>query len=352
MSQRLDTTQLRGVLSASAPIPAGLARRLAAFCIDLVTYYMIVVAALTLTVLKATSGQEGLLVLNAWDYVDVVGWSAVVGPLVLLVVRDLTWGRSFGKWLAGIRVVEADSVRETTPAVGALVLRNLTLFILPVEVVVLVAGALAGLVGAGGQNWWSRGRTLGDLLAGAWLAEEIPPPNRPTWARTLTKGSAAAVVCLAFLVLVQAVPMTVVRHSVPYRLTESFIRDNAQVDELVGAGAAITQRFSYGPVLDEPRLIGAGAVIRGQTGTVSLSLVFERPPLRSAAGGRSGWAVVDAFYMAGPAEYGALTQGVSCATPDVAGRLTELRAQREQFLQNRKRETETGTETGSVPPSR
>ncbi|MBI4083355.1 MAG: RDD family protein [Candidatus Lambdaproteobacteria bacterium] len=78
-------------------------------------------------------------------------WPWALGTLGLLLAKDLAGGRSLGKWLTGIAVRRADAP-AAPPAAGALLLRNATLPLLPVEALLVFTDPYT--------------RRLGDRLAG------------------------------------------------------------------------------------------------------------------------------------------------------------------------------------------
>lgn len=92
------------------------------------------------------------------------GWFIGMGLLVLC--RDLTGGRSPGKWLAGISIGKADDLGKSPP-IWNLVLRNALLVLLPVEGVLVFTDPYC--------------RRLGDKVAGTVVvipARETPPMRR------------------------------------------------------------------------------------------------------------------------------------------------------------------------------
>jgi len=103
-------------------------------------------------------------------------------------LRDLFGGRGLGKWLVGIRVVDAADL-SSTPSVGRLLLRNVTIWISPV-----------GLFSA---HMHPDRMRFGDRLAGTMVVEEIHDPASSVLARRLLKGalSLAAMVCCALSVV-------------------------------------------------------------------------------------------------------------------------------------------------------
>jgi len=59
-------------------------------------------------------------------------WFWVGGVFLVLVFRDLPWGRGLGKYIVGIVAARADNPART-PGVSALLIRNTTLILLPLE---------------------------------------------------------------------------------------------------------------------------------------------------------------------------------------------------------------------------
>ncbi|AGA59275.1 MAG: RDD family protein [Thermobacillus sp.] len=83
-----------------------------------------------------------------------VMYLAMIPAIALLLLRDCLNGRSPGKRLLKLRVVDAD--RGTMPEQRRLILRNVTLLILPVDLLVFLI---------------SRGRRIGDFLSGTQVVD-------------------------------------------------------------------------------------------------------------------------------------------------------------------------------------
>ncbi len=113
-------------------------RRIIAFIID---YNLVFLIPMLLLMdremfLRPSLGRDGLKMLLMF---------ALIPALALL--RDLIFYRaSIGKLITGIRIVNADGTKRV--AVGNIILRNITFFIFPAELIVLLI----------------TGRTLGDRM--------------------------------------------------------------------------------------------------------------------------------------------------------------------------------------------
>ena len=119
-----------------------------------------------------------------WDLQPVVEDAPLISPwwvagLALLVIcKDIFYGRSVGKWLAGIAVAAPPDLARA-PGLYRNLLRNLTLLLLPLDAIFLFIDA--------------HGRRLGDRLAGTVV---VIPANVPHLMRRLT---AMAILFLAVM---------------------------------------------------------------------------------------------------------------------------------------------------------
>ena len=87
---------------------------------------------------------------------------APFGFLAYLLLKDLFWGKSLGKWLTGCRVVDANT--GETPNAAKLILRNLIFLLFPIGSIVELAVA----------NFRPDRKRLGDLWAGTMVVSESP----------------------------------------------------------------------------------------------------------------------------------------------------------------------------------
>jgi uncharacterized RDD family membrane protein YckC len=138
----------------------------------------------------------------------------LLGGAALLLLRDVPGGRSPGKWLTGIAVARADDP-ATLPTLGARLLRNLALLLLPVEAVLVFVDPY--------------GRRLGDRLAGTVvvaLARPAPVTRRLLGLAVLFLASTLAIFLLEFWN---------VRRSAAYPLALQAARADPRVQEALGA---------------------------------------------------------------------------------------------------------------------
>lgn len=170
--------------------PAGLATRLVAIIIDVVLYVCLLVALLVAFDPFAAAGDPAAAA--------AVALVTVVGMLVVLptIVETLTRGRSLGKVALGLRVVRDDGGPTRGRHAFA---RQLVGF----GEIYLTAGAITVFV----VLWNSRGKRLGDLLAGTYVVSErtpllgspmaIMPPELAGWAATADLGRIPGPLALA-----------------------------------------------------------------------------------------------------------------------------------------------------------
>lgn len=123
--------------------------RLAAFVVDALVF------ALAL-ILPATVGSYSAARFGGnTKAVSLVWWVALAVLLVLMLLRDGYRGRSPGKRLLGLKIV---TPRGTGSSYGRSVLRNMTLLLLPVELLLVFTGR--------------GGARLGDRIAKTSIVEE------------------------------------------------------------------------------------------------------------------------------------------------------------------------------------
>jgi len=178
-------------------------------------------------------------------------------PMFVFMLKDIVKGRSPGKWVLGIAVRErADTAK--TPSVGKLILRNLLMFFLPIEVLVLVSG--------------EKKLKIGDRLAGT---DVYRVPSRLK-ARFVVIGI-ILIFALYIGTLVFGV-MGVLRTHPSFEAATSFIETHPEVIELVGEVESQTLRS--GSVSHSGGYGQAEYVIRvrGSEHTIYIQIHLARPP--------------------------------------------------------------------------
>ena len=228
----------------------------------------------------------------AWPLLCLLGYGSVdaeieymrggmgrVFPFVFLMgiwlfpfcLRDLVGGRSFGKWLLGLRVVDA-SDNEAVPTAGRLILRNVTIWLAPV-----------GLASA----WFKPDKMrFGDLLARTMVVEEPVGPNGPPMRRTVIKGVVFAGVIGGCWLFAQRAMTQYHETSRPYAALKSYAAACAPMRELVPQIADDNlplRALRYWPT-ERGACAQAAAEVVSPERKVSLRVMAERP-----ADNVSGW---------------------------------------------------------------
>jgi uncharacterized RDD family membrane protein YckC len=126
-------------------------KRIGAFIIDHVTILSLMMAAMMFILGEDFIDGDFEMIMVAMIPVIAVGMS-------LYLFKDIFSGRSFGKWLVGITIRDARNPMNT-PTTLRLVLRNILIYLWPIEFIVLAASP--------------EKRRLGDFLAGT-IVVDVP----------------------------------------------------------------------------------------------------------------------------------------------------------------------------------
>ena len=186
----------------------------------------------------------------------------VGSAVALFLVKDALFGRSPGKWFTGIAIRRADDPR-TAPARSDLLLRNVTLLLLPVEAVLVFTDP--------------HYRRLGDRWAGTVV---IVPPRVTHLGRRV----------LAFSILVLGVLLTAflvapwnMRRTAAYQEAERIVRTHPDVAARIGAEISVDHSAGFDLQLGGDAGEGGGrAAVRflaeGTVGQVEGDLVLRLDP--------------------------------------------------------------------------
>jgi len=223
--------------------------RLFALLID----YLLIVVLLNL-------GQQALLGAD-WDlrpppdglWADV--WPRLLAAGTMFLIRDALLGASPGKWLMGITVGRADAPMAS-PARGALLLRNLTLPLLPLEALWVFVDPF--------------GRRLGDKLAGTVV---VSVPRAAAIGRRMLAFT--AFLLAALLAGLLAAPWNM-RRSAAYREAERVIAQDPKVARAAGLGASLAEPPQFDLELaSDPARARIRFSVQGSLGTVEGELVLR-----------------------------------------------------------------------------
>ncbi len=221
-----------------------------------------------------------------------LGWKDPVVPMIIVwlfpfCLRDLVGGRSFGKWLMGLRVADAANA-NAVPSAARLIVRNLTIWLSPVGIV------LAALN--------SDRMRLGDRLTHSIVLEEPAPPSGPNWRVIVTKAAVFAAVAGAALYFAQFTIERYYRHSRAYGVAMTYLDGCGPMTELMpGAkgGDRAFQRLHFFPT-PEGALAAAILTQPFDNRTATLTVIVNRPP-DNVAGWR-GMSVQAAYEPGWPAD--------------------------------------------------
>ncbi|GAH75450.1 unnamed protein product, partial [marine sediment metagenome] len=133
-------------------------------------------------------------------------------------LRDVFGGRGLGKWIVGIRVVDAADV-GSVPSIRALLLRNLTIWFSPV-----------GMVSAYMHPDRMR---FGDRLAGTMVVEDTPDPMSSPWPRRLLKTLVIVGAVTACVVLADRGRARYIRNSEIHEVGLEFLRRYEPLQEVI-----------------------------------------------------------------------------------------------------------------------
>ncbi len=179
-------------------------------------------------------------------------------------LRDLVGGRSLGKWLLGVRVVDSADA-GTTPDARRLILRNLTIWLSPVGL------ALAAM--------HPDRMRFGDRLARTMVVEEPVPREGPSWRQTALKAACFSLVAVGCLAWWRDMTRRYHEGSRVYRLAVAHLNGGAEIRELIGGLSTdnlTLAGFYYGPTAE-----GAATQLdfthRAPPRQTSVTVVMKRP---------------------------------------------------------------------------
>jgi uncharacterized RDD family membrane protein YckC len=195
--------------------PAFIWKRILAGFIDYVALWMLVLIPLMMLLFRDADNEiefirsTGVL----FSFIWIMGlW------LFPYCLRDLIGGRSLGKWLLGIRVVDAADA-SSVPAVGKLMLRNVTIWFSPV-----------GMVSAYMNPDKAR---FGDRLAGTMVVDDPPAAWKPPWKWWTPRLVAVVVIAMALYTWADQCGMRFIRQSRIYGVALSFADSYAPLQEVI-----------------------------------------------------------------------------------------------------------------------
>lgn len=186
--------------------PASRKRRIAAFAID-----HFIISFIGITIAFSVIGSH----LEDYDTPALFSTLAgVVAPIFLIYfIKDAYRGVSIGKWILGIVIRDADD-SNNVPSLGRLMLRNVFLFIWPIEALISLSR--------------NDKRRLGDLTATTQVYNNPHKAKRPP--RVVALSSIAFVYMIVLMVTVGGMMKT----SGAYITAIAAIESNAEILEMTG----------------------------------------------------------------------------------------------------------------------
>jgi len=203
---------------------------------------------------------------NPWNWVALV--------FLTLMLRDLPWGRGLGKYIVGITVVRADNPLQR-PGVVALLIRNATLILLPLEGVLVFTHPFF--------------RRLGDRLSGTVVV--APVRVAPALRRFLV----LAIVFLASLLASFLLGRHNLFRTAAYQVAERAMRADPAVMRTVGDTPAPGSDANIAWPLEPGLPATVSLMAEGALGEAKVEVLLMR------IGTEAGWRVQEVRLVTPPA---------------------------------------------------
>jgi hypothetical protein len=206
-----------------------------------------------------------------------IGWHYSLLPLIKLMfypfvflvlwlfpfcLRDLVGGRSLGKWLFGLRVVEAADI-GATPGAGALILRNLTIWASPVGLFVA-------------RRSEDRMR-FGDRLAGTMVVENPQSVTGMSWGQTIVKAGVFSLVTVGCLWVMRTTTEAYHRGSRVYAAAVEFLNGCTAFREIAPEFSGNKLTLLLPLATDSGAIVLLGYIEQNNEKTHRLLVQMQRP---------------------------------------------------------------------------